>query len=100
MIPDLDPYRTLGLAQGATLDEVRRAYRRLAKEHHPDSGGEAALPRFLAIQGAYEQLVGGSPLRRRPGAPQRPTPRRPWQADPDRGEATRRAYGAPGRPGT
>src|SRR5512145_997150 len=45
-----DPYRTLGLGRDATTEEIRRAYRRLAKANHPDSAGEAALPRFLAIQ--------------------------------------------------
>ena len=49
MALDPDPYRTLGLKRGATLDDVKRAYRRLAKINHPDAAGEAALPRFLAI---------------------------------------------------
>ena len=60
MTLEADPYRTLGLARGATLDEIKRAYRRLAKANHPDAAGESALPRFLAIQAAYEQLVGGT----------------------------------------
>ena len=59
MAPPLDPYRTLGLSPGAPIDEIRRAYRRLAKANHPDSAGEAALPRFLAIQAAYEMLTEG-----------------------------------------
>ena len=58
MAPDADPYRTLGLERGATLDEVKKAYRRLAKANHPDAAGEAALPRFLAIQAAYDQIAG------------------------------------------
>ena len=58
MAPDSDPYRTLGLSRDATLDEVRRAYRRLAKANHPDAAGEAALPRFLAIQAAYDTIAG------------------------------------------
>ena len=93
---EADPYRTLGLARGASLDEIKRAYRRLAKANHPDAAGESALPRFLAIQAAYEQLVGGTGAtgkgRRSPAAP-----RRPWDADPDRSDATRRAYGGRGR---
>jgi hypothetical protein len=101
MAIDPDPYRTLGLARGATRDEVKRAYRRLAKIHHPDAAGEAALPRFLAIQAAYEQLIGSTPggrPRRGPSAPSRA-----WEADSDRGGATRRAYGGRARttpPGT
>src|SRR5258705_7204000 len=92
MALDPDPYRTLGLKRGATLDEVKRAYRRLAKINHPDAAGEGALPRFLAIQAAYEQLAGpgASGAARRP----MPAPRRPWDAEADK---TRRAYGGPGR---
>ncbi len=83
MAPEADPYRTLGLSRDATLDEVRRAYRRLAKANHPDAAGEAALPRFLAIQAAYDRIVGpdatgraGRPAAARPAA----GPRRAWDA--------------------
>lgn len=96
MAPEPDPYRTLELTDGASIAEVRRAYRRLAKVHHPDAAGEQSLPRFLAIQAAYEQLIGGADAptgrRRTP-----PAPRRPWEADPDRSDATRRAYGGRAR---
>ena len=54
-----DPYRTLGLAPGASLNEIKSAYRRLAKQYHPDAAGVRALARFLAIQAAYERLVDG-----------------------------------------
>ena len=99
MAPDADPYRTLGLERGATLDDVKKAYRRLAKANHPDAAGEAALPRFLAIQAAYDQIAGpdggnrGS-NGRGPGS----AARRGWDADPDRAGATRRAYGGRPRP--
>jgi len=99
MATDADPYRTLGLDRGASLEDVKRAYRRLAKANHPDAAGEAALPRFLAIQAAYDQIAGpdaGSRWtagRRATGAPGRP-----WDADPDRAGATRRAYGGRPRP--
>jgi curved DNA-binding protein CbpA len=89
-----DPYRVLGLARGASADEIRRAYRRLVKENHPDSAGEKALPRFLAIQAAYETLAGGPS--RRPGggrAATRPTPREPWRAAADAGATS--SSGAP-----
>jgi Meckel syndrome type 1 protein len=98
-----DPWRILGLAPGASADEVRRAYRKLAKANHPDAAGEAALPRFLAIQAAYEQLAGPGRPRRpgaRPGASGSPppaSPREPWRADPDRARASGRADGR--RPG-
>jgi hypothetical protein len=77
----LDPYRTLGLAPGATLDEVKAAYRRLAKRYHPDSAGSAAVTRFLEIQHAYEMLTTGRlarpvarPRPSRTTGGQRPTP--------------------------
>ena len=102
-----DPWRTLGLTPGATLDEVRRAYRRLAKANHPDAAGEGALPRFLAIQAAYEAIAGPTRGRRvgaRPGAarpaPAQPPEAEPWRADPERARASGRADGRRPRPGT
>jgi curved DNA-binding protein CbpA len=97
-----DPYRVLGLGRGASADEIRRAYRRLVKENHPDSAGEKALPRFLAIQAAYEALAGGPSIRRAGGrgaASSRATARDPWRADPDRARTTRESARRPGRPG-
>ncbi len=96
MAPDADPYRTLGLARGAPLAEVKRAYRRLAKANHPDAAGESALQRFLAIQTAYDQIAGpdagpGTTGGRASG------PKRPWDAQPDRTDATHRAYGGRSR---
>jgi Meckel syndrome type 1 protein len=89
-----DPYRILGLTRGATLAEVKRAYRRLAKANHPDAAGPAALSRFLAIQAAYDQLTEPSE-RAGPAGRAAPTNRqRSSAADPDRTEATRRAYRA------
>jgi curved DNA-binding protein CbpA len=96
MALDADPYRTLGLERGASLDDVKRAYRRLAKANHPDAAGESALPRFLAIQAAYDQIAGPDARTRRPGAgggAGGAAARRAWEADPDRAGATHRAYG-------
>ncbi len=53
-----DPHHTLGVARDATVEEIRRAYRALAKRHHPDAG-QGSVARFLEIQAAYEALVGG-----------------------------------------
>ena len=96
MASPIDPYRVLGLNRDASLPEVKRAYRRLAKANHPDAAGPAALPRFLAIQAAYEQLAGTAapPLTGRGTA----QPQRPWDADPVRTDATRRAYSRTRRP--
>ncbi|MFI5226146.1 MAG: DnaJ domain-containing protein [Candidatus Limnocylindrales bacterium] len=82
MARQADPFRTLEVSRGATLDEVKASYRRLAKLYHPDSAGEKALPRFLAIQAAYESLTEG-PARLRLGT----TPR-------DRGARSSTAAGS------
>jgi curved DNA-binding protein CbpA len=97
MATEPDPYRTLGLAPTATVPEVKAAYRRLAKANHPDAAGEAALPRFLAIQAAYERLVGPTPGRVKGAGGAPAAPRQPWQADQDRTNATHRAYGGRAR---
>jgi hypothetical protein len=97
MAPTADPYRTLGLRRGASLDEVKRAYRRLVKANHPDAAGEAALPRFLAIQAAYDQIVGPDGGTASTGSPGSAGSPRAWQADADRADATRRAYGGRAR---
>ena len=89
-----DPYRTLGLEHGASAAEVKRAYRRLAKAFHPDSAGEAALPRFLAIHEAYEAIrtgrpMGGTRAGARPSSSAATPPAEPWRADPARARAAR-----------
>ena len=100
----IDPYRTLEIAPGASQAEIKRAYRRLAKLYHPDSAGERALPRFLAIQVAYETLVDepGRPRTASRGSAARPTaaPSPAWQADASRARATREAYRARTRRGS
>jgi hypothetical protein len=87
-----DPYRILGLGPGASLDDVKRAYRRLAKQWHPDAAGPEAVARFLAIQGAYEALAGPSRRGRTATRPGGRGSTRSSEADPDRAQATREAY--------
>jgi len=66
-----DPHELLGVAPGASPDEVRRAYRRAARQLHPDAagGGNAAL--FRLVTAAYEQLLAGD------SAPPAPVPATP-----------------------
>lgn len=49
-----DYYEILGLTKGATADEIKKAYRKLALEHHPDKGGDTTL--FQEIAEAYSIL--------------------------------------------
>lgn len=53
-----DPYKSLGVARDATQEDIRAAYRKLAKEHHPDlnPGNSKAEERFKSIASAYELL--------------------------------------------
>ena len=49
-----DHYQTLGVDRNAQPDEIKKAYRKLASQHHPDKGGDTQ--RFQEIQVAYETL--------------------------------------------
>jgi curved DNA-binding protein len=59
-----DPYEVLGLHPGATRDDINRAFRKLAKQHHPDMnpGNEAAEDKFKTITEAHNQLTGKAPM--------------------------------------
>jgi DnaJ-class molecular chaperone len=60
-----DPYRELGVSRSASADEIRKAFRKLAKIHHPDAnpGKPAAEEKFKEISGAFDIL--GDPEKRR-----------------------------------
>ena len=58
-----DYYDILGVPDTATADEIIRAYRRLAREHHPDRNPAAGSKRFQEITDAYD-VIGDSDRRR------------------------------------
>ncbi len=60
-----DPYQELGVARGASADEVRKAFRKLAKKHHPDTnpGDKASEEKFKRVSAAFD--IVGDPDKRK-----------------------------------
>lgn len=83
---DWDPYVILGVRPDAEQDEIRRAYRQLARLYHPDAnpGDERAAARFRMVQRAYETLSGqpgsDAALHTAPVSPATPAPQAAPQA--------------------
>ena len=61
-----DPYQELGVSRGASHDEIRKAFRKLAKQHHPDTnpGNKAAEDRFKQVSAAFD-IVGDAEKRKK-----------------------------------
>lgn len=81
-------YDVLGVSATASRDEIRDAYRRAVRRHHPDAGGAASADQLTAINDAwrvlsdagrrrtYDLMLGAGP---RPQAAPRPNPPRPQE---------------------
>ena len=54
----MDPYKILGVDRNASDDEIKKAYRQMAKKYHPDVNKEpGAEEKFKQIQNAYDQIM-------------------------------------------
>lgn len=58
----LDPYSVLGVSRDASMDEIKKAYRKLSRIYHPDANinnpnKEEAEEKFKQVQQAYDQIV-------------------------------------------
>ncbi len=96
-MPEIDPYAILGVPRSASREEIARAYRRLAKLHHPDAGGPAS-PTMARINEAWSVL--SSPSRRARWDADHAVVRAPhWAATPaTRAEPLRRPPPVPTEP--
>jgi len=61
-----DPYQELGVSRTASADEIRKAFRKLAKQHHPDTnpGNKASEEKFKQVSAAFD-IVGDEAKRKK-----------------------------------
>ena len=95
-----DPYQVLGVAKSASEAEIKKAFRSLAKKHHPDThaGDEAAKKRFQEISAAYD-IVGDKEKRAKFDAGEIDESGNPRGFDPRAGGFRANPFGFGGAPG-